>query len=142
MAFLKKKFLKNTKSWNSLLLDFQNFLLKFFWTLKSIITWSIFEWKLSFSYRWNPLEKVVFIFNKNKAVHRRKRVLTKVVKTLTVHNFFFIYRVVKKSLWCYLQEMFLRNSKIFFDVVFLSIHSHLLKKLELSKLCRKKVMGL
>jgi hypothetical protein len=36
----------------------------------------------------------------------------------------------------------LRNSKIFFDGVFLSIYSHLLKKLEISKLCRKKVMGL
>jgi hypothetical protein len=35
-----------------------------------------------------------------------------------------------------------RNSKIFFDGVFLSIYSHLLKKLVLSKLCRKKVMGL
>ena len=31
------------------------------------------------------------------------------------------------------------NSKIFFDGVFLSIFSHLLKKLKLSKLCRKKV---
>jgi hypothetical protein len=30
----------------------------------------------------------------------------------------------------------LRNSKIFFDGLFLSIYSHLLKKLELSKLCR------
>ena len=31
----------------------------------------------------------------------------------------------------------MRNSKIFFDGVFLSIYSHLLKKLELSMLCRK-----
>ena len=38
-------------------------------------------------------------------------------------------------------EKFLRNSKIFFDGVFLSIYSHLLKKLELSKLCRKKLWG-
>ena len=35
----------------------------------------------------------------------------------------------------------MRNSKIFFDGVFLSIYSHLLKKLELSKLCRKKGFG-
>ena len=35
----------------------------------------------------------------------------------------------------------MRNSKIFFDGVFLSIYSHLLKKLDLSKLCRKKVRG-
>ena len=35
-----------------------------------------------------------------------------------------------------------KNFKIFFDGVFLSIYSHLLKKLELSKLSRKKVMGL
>ena len=34
-----------------------------------------------------------------------------------------------------------KNSKIFFDGVFLSIYSHLLKKLELSKLCRKKLRG-
>ena len=34
----------------------------------------------------------------------------------------------------------LRNSKIFFDGVFPSIYSHL-KKLELSKLCRKKSYG-
>ena len=43
----------------------------------------------------------------------------------------------KKSLWCYLEEKYFRNSKIFFDWVVL-----LLKKLELSKLCRKKVTGL
>ena len=33
-------------------------------------------------------------------------------------------------------------SKIFFNGVFLSIYSHLVKKFELFKLCRKKVMGL
>ena len=33
------------------------------------------------------------------------------------------------------------NSKIFFDGVFLSIYSHLLKKLEISKLCRRKQYG-
>ena len=38
--------------------------------------------------------------------------------------------------------MFLRNSKIFFDGVFLSIYSHLLKKLELYKLSRKKELVL
>ena len=47
----------------------------------------------------------------------------------------------KKSLWCDLEEQCLRNSKIFYDGVFLSIFSHLLKKLELSKLCRKKLLG-
>ena len=45
----------------------------------------------------------------------------------------------KKSLWCDLEERCLRNSKIFFDGVFLSIYSHLLKKSELSKLRRKKL---
>ena len=44
----------------------------------------------------------------------------------------------KKSLLCHLEEKCLRNSKIFFYGVFLYIYSHLLKKLELSKLCRKK----
>ena len=48
----------------------------------------------------------------------------------------------KKKLWCDLEEKCLRNSKIFFHGVFLSIYSHLLKTLELSKLCRKKVIGL
>ena len=48
----------------------------------------------------------------------------------------------KKSLWCDLEEKCWRNSKIFFDGVFLSIYSHLLKKLEISKLGRKKVIGL
>jgi hypothetical protein len=37
--------------------------------------------------------------------------------------------------------MCLRNSKIFFDGVFLSIYSHLVKKLELSKLRRKELWG-
>ena len=45
----------------------------------------------------------------------------------------------KKSLRIDLEEKCLRNSEIFFDGVFLSIYSHLLKKLELSKLCRKQV---
>ena len=35
----------------------------------------------------------------------------------------------------------MRNSKIYFDGVFLSIYSHLLKKLKLSKLCKKKLWG-
>ena len=47
----------------------------------------------------------------------------------------------KKSLWCDLGEKYWRNSKIFLDGVFLSIYSHLLKKLELSKLYRKKSNG-
>ena len=48
----------------------------------------------------------------------------------------------KKSLQCDLEEKCLRNSKMFFNGVFLSIHAHLLKKLELSKLYRKKVIRL
>ena len=52
------------------------------------------------------------------------------------------YQWSKKSLLCDLEEKCLRNSKIFFDGVFLSIYLHLLKKLELSKLCKKKVTGL
>ena len=48
----------------------------------------------------------------------------------------------KKSLWIDLAEKCLRNTKIFFDGVFLSINSHLFKKLDLSKLHRKKVIGL
>ena len=38
--------------------------------------------------------------------------------------------MVKKSLRCDLEEKCLRNSKIYFDGVFLSIYSRLLKKLE------------
>ena len=34
----------------------------------------------------------------------------------------------------------MRNSKIFFDGVFLSIYLHILKKLEFSKLCRKNIL--
>ena len=63
-----------------------------------------------------------------------------------IHPFFFFYTNIcsstgwsKKSLSCDLEEKRLRNSKIFFDGVFLSIYSHLLKKLELSKLCKKKL---
>ena len=48
----------------------------------------------------------------------------------------------KKNLWCDLEEKCLWNSKIFFDGVFLCIYSHLLKKLELFELNRKKVIGL
>ena len=48
----------------------------------------------------------------------------------------------KKSVSCDLEEKYLGNYKIFFDGVFLSIYSHLLKKLKLFKLCRKKVMGI
>ena len=47
----------------------------------------------------------------------------------------------KKSLGCDLEEKYLVNFKIFFDKGFLSPYSHLLKKLELSKLCRKKSDG-
>ena len=45
----------------------------------------------------------------------------------------------KQRLLIDLEERFLRNSKISFDGVFLSLYSHLLKQLELSKLCRKKL---
>ena len=48
----------------------------------------------------------------------------------------------KNSLWIDLEEKCLRNSKIFFDGVFLSIYSHRVKKLELSKSRRKKVVEL
>ena len=41
-----------------------------------------------------------------------------------------------------LEENYLRNFKICYDGVFLFIYSHPLKKLDLSKLFRKKVMGL
>ena len=44
----------------------------------------------------------------------------------------------KKSLWNNLEEKCLRKSKMLFDGVFLSMFSHLLKKLELSKLRIKK----
>ena len=47
----------------------------------------------------------------------------------------------KKSLLYDLEEKGLTNSKMFFDGVFLSIYSHLLKKFALSKLCRKKLWG-
>ena len=49
-----------------------------------------------------------------------------------------IQGVTKKSLWCDVEEKCLRNYKIFFDRVFLSVHSHLLKKLKLSKLWSSK----
>ena len=55
-------------------------------------------------------------------------------------RFLEIYRVVQKKLWCDLEEKCFRNSKMFFDGVFLSIYSYLLKKLELSKLCTKKLL--
>ena len=48
----------------------------------------------------------------------------------------------KKRLGCDLDEKCLRNSKILFDGVFLFIYSHLLKKLQLFKFCKKKVMWL
>ena len=54
----------------------------------------------------------------------------------------YVYRVVQNKFMMCVEEKCLGNLKIFFDVVFLSVYSHLLKKLELSKLCRKKVMGL
>ena len=54
----------------------------------------------------------------------------------------YIQGVPKKSLWCDLEEKCLGNSNIFFDGVFLSVYSHLLKKLELYKLCGEKVMRL
>ena len=41
----------------------------------------------------------------------------------------------KKKLWCDLEEKCLINSKIFFDGVFLSLYSHLLKKLKFKTDC-------
>ena len=49
--------------------------------------------------------------------------------------------MAKKKIFCDLKEKCLRNSKIFFDGVFISIYSHFVKKLELSKLRRKKLWG-
>ena len=59
-----------------------------------------------------------------------------------VVGYIYVQGGLKKSLWCDLEEKCLWNSKIFFDGVFLFIYSHLVKKLELSKLFRKKVKGL
>ena len=81
-AFWKIEFSKkiNLNFWLPI---FWKFLLYFFWKLKSIITWSIFKWKISFTYRWNPLEKLqtfqetVYVFDKNKNIQRRKRVFDK-----------------------------------------------------------------
>ena len=57
-------------------------------------------------------------------------------------SFFWYIQGGPKSLLCDLEDTCLRNSKISFGGVFLSIYSNLLKKLELSKLYRKKVMRL
>ena len=51
---------------------------------------------------------------------------------------FIEFGVSKKSF----EEKRMRNTKIFFNGVFLSIDLHLLKKLELFRSCRKKVTGL
>ena len=63
-------------------------------------------------------------------------------KNVTFYQLMRLQGGPKKSLLCDLEEKCLRKSKIFFDGVFLSIYSHLVKNLELSKLSRKKVMGL
>ena len=55
-----------------------------------------------------------------------------------------LYRGVQKKFMIDLEEKCLSNSKnkVFLkDGVFLFIYSHLVKKLELSKLCRKKLWG-
>jgi hypothetical protein len=52
-------------------------------------------------------------------------------KTVFSNYTIYIQGGPKKSLWCDLEEKCLRNSKIFFDGVFLSIYSHIVKKLEL-----------
>ena len=57
-----------------------------------------------------------------------------------IQNLQYIQDGPKKSL-IHLQKKRLRISKRFFDKVFFSIYSHLLKKLELSKLCRKNIYG-
>ena len=86
-GFWKIEFSKNIKSKFLGCRFFRNFSYIFFWKLKCIITWSIFKWKISFTYRWNPLEKLqtfpktVYVFNKNKYIQRRKRVFDK-----TGHN--------------------------------------------------------
>ena len=59
-----------------------------------------------------------------------------------IANVFVIQGGPKKSLWCDLEEKCLWNSKMFSDGVVLYIFSHLLKKLELSKLFRKEIIGL
>ena len=63
--------------------------------------------------------------------------------TPSINSFYFLRTTgwSKKSLWGDLEEKCLRNSKMVFDGVFHSVYSHLLKKLELSKSCRKKIMG-
>ena len=48
----------------------------------------------------------------------------------------YIYWVIQKKILFDLEEKCLRNSEVFFDGVFPSLYSHLLKKLELFKLCR------
>ena len=55
-------------------------------------------WKFSFTYRWNPLEKLgtlaktVYIFNKNKKIHKRKRVFDKNWRNcFSLHFFFFFF---------------------------------------------------
>ena len=54
-----------------------------------------------------------------------------------------LYRVVQKKFMNRSRfKVFKKTSNIFFDGAFLSIYLHLLMKLDLSKLCKKKVMGL
>jgi hypothetical protein len=75
-------------------------------------------------------------------VKKNIRIHTLLLHALFYDNMYNMYVGPKKSLWIDLEEKCLRNSKIFFDGVFLSIYSHLFKNLEFSKLYRKKVIGL
>ena len=93
-----------------------------------------------------PGHQLILYWNHSSAIvhlpERKKIIIASARKNANVRKILYIPGGPKKSLWCDLEEKCLGNSKIFFDEVFLSVYSHLLKKLELSKLSRKKVMGL
>ena len=79
----------------------------------------------------------------------KMRLDTRVIVSLFVFHYYLslqpsLLRGLKKTnvLWIDLEEKGLRNSKIFFDGVFLYLYTHLIKKLEIFKLRRKKVMRL
>ena len=99
--------------------DFLEISLIFFWKLKSIITWSIFKWKISFTYRWNPLEKLdipktVYVFDKNKYIQTTK--LVKHLKGPIADPKFLIFssndlpESIKTSLYCvFLQILWIKS---------------------------------
>ena len=86
-----------------------------------------------------PLKRSNCLFLRGVIQHYDLCIVGIILKSVKEYN---IKVSPKKSFWCDVEEKCLRNSKIFFDGVFLSIYSHLLKNLELSKLCRKKVIEL